>query len=296
MQFIIPHTLTDAALLASSLTAEDIAPAWSAATSYTEGDQVMRAATHSVYSRLVAGVSAATPEADAANWVRVGPTNRWAMFDKSVGTRTQSNGPISLTVRPPGVGAGLALLDLIATRVDISVVEGGTTTFNTSIALHATNAADWWEYFFGEMTTYRTALAVTGLPITTTCEVQVTIHGSGTVACGTFAVGPVVDVGPTRLGLQLGIVDYSRKTTDAFGNTTVTERTFAKRLTATAFVDSARVDFVARKLSDVRATPVVWIGSGLYDHSLAYGFFKDFGIDIQYQRTAVCSLTIEGLS
>lgn len=295
MQFIIPHTLTDAALLASSIAPEDAAPAWDAATTYAAGAQVMLAATHSVYQRLVAGASSGAPDTDSANWVRVGPTNRWAMFDQAVGTRTQDSGPITVTVRPPGVGSGLALLDLIATSVDISVVEGGVTTYTATIALHATDATDWWDYFFGDMT-YRTAVVVTGLPITTTCHVVVTIHGSGTVACGTFVVGPVVDVGPTRLGLQLGIIDYSRKTTDSFGNTTVTERAFAKRLTATAFVDASRVDFVARKLSDIRATPVVWIGADIYDHSIVYGFFKDFGIDIQYQRISVCSLTIEGLS
>ena len=295
MQFIIPHTLTDSALLASSITPEDAAPAWSASTTYAVGTQVILAATHSVYQRVVAGVSATAPDADTTNWVRVRPTNRWAMFDQAVGTRTQDTGPITVTVRPPGVGAGLALLDLIATSVDISVVEGGVTTYTTTIALHATDATNWWDYFFGDMT-YRTAVVVTGLPITTTCHVIVTIHGSGTVACGTFAIGPVVDVGPTRMGAQLGIIDYSKKSTDAFGNTTVTERAFAKRLTATAFVDSGRVDFVARKLSDVRATPVVWIGTDIYDHTIVYGFFKDFGIDIQYQKISVCSLTIEGLS
>ena len=47
MQFITPVQITDAMLVASSIPEADYA-AWNAATSYAEGDRVIRASTHRV--------------------------------------------------------------------------------------------------------------------------------------------------------------------------------------------------------------------------------------------------------
>ncbi len=293
MKFIIPTAITDAMFVSSSV-AENDAAAWNPSTAYAVGALALLTSTHSVYKRIVAGTTATSPDVDSTNWVRVGPSNRWAMFDKATGTITTAPGPLTFSVKP-GIGSGVALLDVVGSFLTVTVTDGGSTTYTRRVTMTSVDSTDWFGYFFGDQIK-RTAVAFTDVPMTSTSVVTVTIEGAGNVSCGTFVAGTVVDVGGTKYGLQLGIVDYSVKSTDAFGATTVTQRSYAKRMTATAYVDRSRVDYVAQRLASVRALPVVWIGSELYDTSLIYGFFKDFGIDISYSNVSVCSLTIEGLS
>ena len=74
------------------------------------------------------------------------------------------------------------------------------------------------------------------------------------------------------------------------------ERAYAKRMTVPIAVLTPNVDEVARRLTQIRATPVVWIGASRFDQSIVYGFAKDWSIDLAYDQVSFCSLTIEGLS
>ena len=293
MKFIKPTLLTDAAFVSSTLPEAD-APAWSAGTAYAVNDKAIRTATHSVYQRAVAGTTPTAPELDAVNWVLIGPTNRWAMFDQAVGTISTAGSPITVIIKP-GVGDGVALLDVVGSFVTFTLTDGGATTYTRRDSLNGIDSISWFEYFNSEVVK-RTALVLTGLPLTASCTLTVLIEGGGTVACGSLITGPSIDVGPTKMGMQLGIVDYSVKNTNAFGATTITKRGYAKRMTAVAYVPAARVDYVMQRLAEVRALPVVWIGATPYEQSFIYGFVKDFGMDITYQTMSVCSLTIEGLA
>jgi hypothetical protein len=96
-----------------------------------------------------------------------------------------------------------------------------------------------------------------------------------------FAVGDYVTVHVDR--------------TNDFGVTSVTKRGYAKRLNARVKLPSAAVDEVSRRLSAVRATPVIWIGAPGYDESVIYGFYKDWSIDVAHWNVSFCQLTIEGL-
>lgn len=294
MQFITPVEITDAMLVSSSVPETDH-PAWNAATSYATGDRVIRATTHSVYQRLApGGVTAGAPESDPTNWVRVGPTNRWAMFDKGVGTVSQAASTVSFTIAPGRVRA-LALLDLNASTVTVTMVNAGTTVFSRTVSLGSDyGVIDWFSYFFGDIVTKRT-LVITDLPPYSAGQITVQVNGGAQTQLGTVVVGSLFDLGITLHGLKLGVLDYSSKQTDAFGVTTVAQRPFAKRMDALVVMKSWEVDEAARRLQLIRATPVVWIGGERFDQSIVYGFLKDWAVDIAYAETSNLSLTIEGL-
>jgi hypothetical protein len=109
-------------------------------------------------------------------------------------------------------------------------------------------------------------------------------------------VGRQLDLGDTEHGADVGIIDYSRKETDQFGVTSVVERAYAKRMTAKVVMDTTAIDVVLTALASLRATPVLWIGSEIFDSLTVYGFYKEFSIDIAYPTVSYCSLTIEGLT
>lgn len=294
MKIITPVAITDAMLVSSSISENDY-PVWSGATAYAVGDRRMLTSTHSVYQRTVAGTTAASPDLDSVNWVRVSPTNRWKMFDRATGTLSEAASTISVTIAP-GLVRGLALLDVTGNSVTVTMTNGVETVYSKTVNLNAGYGISSWDtYFFNDIVRKRTVV-LTDIPPYSAGQIAITVTGSGTVAIGTVAVGSLLYIGDTKYGMSLGIIDYSVKTTDPYGTTTVTERAFAKRMTVPVVIKSVDVDEVARRLSLIRATPVIWIGAANYEQSVIYGFFKDWSIDIAYSSISNCSLTIEGLS
>jgi len=294
MKIITPVTITDAMLVSSSLAETDY-PAWNGATAYTSGGRVIRTSTHSIYQRLTSGTSATAPESDPTNWKRVGPTNRWAMFDKATGSVSTSSSSIVVTVAP-GLVRGLALLDVDGNSVRVEVKDGATTVYDRTINLNAGDGVFSWDTYFFDDIVLRRVVVLTDIPPYSTGQITVTVSGGAPVNVGTLVVGSVFDIGGTKPGVSLGIVDYSKKSTDEFGITTVAQRAFAKKMTVPVVIKRAAVDEVGRRLAALRATPVVWIGAETYGQSVIYGFYKDWSIELAYSAISYGTLTIEGLS
>lgn len=291
---MIPPVVIDESMLVSSSIAETDYPAWSAATAYLADARCIRTSVHSVYQRTVPGTTATPPEDDLVNWVRVGPTSRWAMFDQATGSRSTATGSMSVTISP-GMVNSLALLDVSANTATVIMTSDAVEVFRKVVNLNNNaNVFDFYSYCFEPILLKSTAV-VTDLPPYVNCEITVELAGSGTVSIGTLAVGMIFDLGPTRYGVGLGGIDYSVKATDAFGVTTVTERPEASRMTVPFVVQNNRLDSVMRVLRDRRAKPSVWIGAKQFDSAVVYGYAKDRQLLITYAQVSECSVTIEGL-
>jgi hypothetical protein len=295
MKFLKPTQISDA-LLISSTRAENDYTAWASGTTYALAAKCISTTTHRIYESVQAG-NLNHAVTDTVWWLDIGPTNRWAMFDQKVGTITSQATPLTV-VLAPGVVNSLALLDISATSVTVSMTDGvaGPTVFNQTYPIHdGAEIVDWYGYFF-EPLQPQTELIVEGLPPYASGRITVAITAGTTAECGTLAVGTMTELGGTRYGVGLGIIDYSKKETDVFGVTSVIERSYAKKLDIPILVDNGRLDYITRRLAAVRATPCVWIGSDLYSSLIAYGFYKDWGLSIPYPNHSEMNLTIEGLT
>jgi len=115
------------------------------------------------------------------------------------------------------------------------------------------------------------------------------------VKCGKLEIGNWVELGDINYGSSVGMIDYSTKNTDPWGNTTIVKRPFAKRISAKLTVLSSRLDYIDWLLTTYRSTPLVWIGTeNIYTLLIVYGFYRDFDINISHPMDSDCSLTIEG--
>ena len=293
MKFLRPIPITDSVLIDSSLPETDHA-AWSSATTYAAGARVILTSTHRIYESVQAGNTNHDPATDDGTWwIDIGPTNRWAMFDQSVGTVSTGTNPVSVSLDPGQGINSLALLGLVASTVRVQVEVDAELIYDRLY-----NMADrritmgWWEYFF-EPLDPQTDLIVDDLP--PIGEITITINGT---ACATLAIGRLFDLGETLAAPTVGIIDYSRKETDIFGVTDVLERSYAKRIEADVLCDSNRIDGITRQLADIRATPVVWVADANRQSSVltAYGFYRSWELVIRYHNTSECRLTIEGLT
>lgn len=296
MKLIDPVKVTNAVLTTPPMAETDY-PAWSAPTNYAIGDRVVRTSVHRVFEALVAGIHAGLPEATPTRWVDIGPTNAWAMFDDKVGTSTTSAGP-SMTwgLTPAAAIDHLDLLDVSAASARAVMTVSAVSVYDRTISLEAAETVgDAWEYCFSPIVR-RTIAQFDDLPPYASGVLTITLTDTVPVSCGSCIVGQTFEIGESEFGARAGITDFSRKETDAFGVTSVVERAYSKRTSQAVAIDNARFDEVLRRLTLLRAKPVLWIGAaGLYEAFVVYGFFKSLELELQTATEAICSLEIEGL-
>lgn len=293
MKKISPTPITDDRLVSSSVPENDFG-VWESSYTYSAGQTVIKG--HRIWESVQSANLNHDPETSLAGWwLDIGPTNRWSMFDDVVGTSTSAEEVINVTLQPGRIDS-LALMQLNAAMATITQRVGVEVVREITVSLiNDDDMGDWFEYFFSPIE-QKDSLVITDLAVygESTIEINLT-KNAGVVSCGICIVGLKDDLGGTLASPSVGINDYSRKSVDEFGRTSLVQRDFSKRGSFRMVVDNVDVDRVFRRLASSRATPAVWVGSQKYSPVLIYGFFKDFEIDIAYERFSYCTLNIEGM-
>lgn len=300
MKILKPTVLTDAMIVSSTVAEPDAGEvAWSNTTAYTERQECYLG--HRRYRAVVAntGVRPGAETEFPTKWVDIGPTNKMAMFDDVVGTTTVGASPLTVVLRP-GSTTGLALMELSGRTAiaRMKTATGGTVVYEKTIDLDGTIIESFYDWFFVEYEQL-SDVVLTDLPgHFNNCELTVTVTAtSGRPAIGVCKPGLVVELGRVQAGASVGILDYSSKDTNTFGQTSVVQRSYSKRGNFSIVTERARFNKIYRTLASLRATPCVYIGTEAagYEPLLIYGYFRDFSIDVAYQQHHLCSLEIEGL-
>lgn len=296
MQVIVPKPITDA-VLASSTVAEADYPAWNSATAYAVGDHCILASVHRVYKCLTAHTNK-QPDTDVASvtpsWQEVGYTNRWRMFDPYVNTLTTKSDGIQVVLDASSCDS-VALFNLSGSDVLLELLVDEEVVFSQSITLATRSVGSWYDWFFTEFDTVADVRAK--FPVYYSAQLRITVGGDA--ACGNVVVGRTRDIGSSLYEPTVGLLDYSRKVTDAnFGNTFLQQGAFSKRTSVPVEVRSNRVDYVFKTLAALRGRPAVWLcdnGQPTFECMQVYGFYRDFNIVISGPVMSQCSLEIEGL-
>lgn len=298
MLMIRPVMVDDVVLEDSNVPESE--PVYSTGTTYAKDAEVrgnVPATQHLVFRSVEAG-NLNKPLSDPLWWLQVGPTNRYRMFDQTVGTQTTNAESVEVRLSTPGRVDSVALLNVAGASVQVQMTDAtdGVVFDQTYSLVSSSGITDWWSYFF-EPIERLTDLFVTGLPPYAGADVTVTVSDPGaTVSVGTLVFGLSKNIGDAEMGASVGIQDYSRKDRDQFGNTIVVQRAFSKRGRFNVKVAAGEVDQTFNLLADYRAIPIVWVGATKYGVTLIYGFFRDFNIEIAYDTFSYCSLELEGLT
>jgi hypothetical protein len=295
MKVIQPITIDATRLISSSVPETDYA-AYAAGTNYAVGARVIYQ--HVIYESVQTPNTGHTPGTDALYWANIAPTNRWLMFDQEVSTATTAAAQIVVTVAP-GLADSIALLEISGALLNITVRDGaaGPIVYSHDHALDGSAVFDWQQYFYEPFIPIHD-VTLTDLPLYGSAQITVTLTGAGTVEIGSLIAGITFELGDTQYGASAGIIDYSRKDTNAAGVTTFVRRKFSKRMSAQLMVNNYALNNLHRILSDLRATPCVWIGTDAagFEPLTVFGFYRDFSIDISYPTISLCNLEIEGLT
>ncbi|MFZ6755753.1 hypothetical protein ACO0K9_00920 [Undibacterium sp. Ji50W] len=294
MRIIRPTIITDATLVSSSVSETD-APVYVSTTTYAINALVIYQ--HRVYKSLQASNVGNTPgiTASAAWWSDQGPTNMWAMFDGVVSTPTVATGSLTVVLQP-GITDSIALLSIIGTSVTVSMTVNGVTVYSVTESIidvrEKTNA---YAYCFSP-SRQRTKFYKTDLPPYLKGVITITISGNAAVACGMLVVGKQMLIGGTQYDAAPGIDDYSVVSFNAFGVGSLIVRNFSPNQSVQVMVDNVNLDFIYAQMADLRAQPLVWLGTdGVFDCLVTYGIYRQFKPVIKYLSNSICSLEIKGM-
>lgn len=305
---VVPPIVVDDAKFDSSNVAETDYTEWTAG-SYSIGDRRMVATgTPDIHRNFESLVNSNTtnPVDDqppplgtgtGANWLNLGPTNRWAMFDNTVGTTTTNATTIDTVITPGELVNAVAVLNVSASTVQVIVTDPteGVVYDQTDNLISDSGISDWYAYYFTPIER-KTNIVFLDLPAYSAASIQVIIAVTGTASVGVVAYGVQKEIGVTNYGVGLGIIDYSVKTTDDFGNFAITPRGFSNRSDYPVTIETSRVDAVMNLLTALRTEPSIWIGSESFGSSIVFGYYRDFDIVISGPVVSDCNIEVEGLT
>ncbi|MDB5850960.1 MAG: hypothetical protein JWP29_4712 [Rhodoferax sp.] len=271
--------------------------AYSTAATYAADDRVQDNAAHLVYQSVLGGTN--LPLNDTTQWQLVGATNKWAAFDSTIGTATESATPLVMTMLAgPASGIGFVELNGQELHVVCKTAAGGTVIYDRIVNLDATPIESVFDWFFAEREQLGDVV-LSDLPAQYIgMEITVTVRAtSGKVGVGVCKPGKVSYVGITQQGASVGILDFSKKTRNDFGGVTLEEGAFSKRASYQVFIDHFSFNRIYRFLASLRGTPCFYVGTEAagYEPFIGYGFYRDFSIAVPYADYHMCSLETEGL-
>lgn len=294
MKLLDPYAVDDDTLTSSNV-AETV-PAHDPEAEYGTDDEVRLEATHTLYRSLVDANDA--PLSDDTKWLNIGPTNRWGMYDRKLGTLTRQYELIDNVITCPGRVSGLAFFRLAAASIQITItdpIDGEVFDQEFDLVNHE-NVDNFYDYFFAPLLRRRNYF-IEGLPLYAGAQVRIRIKNPGAMAeCGNCVPGSVIEFGTTTKSASVGIIDYSKKDADPeFGTVDLIERDYRTPANFRDMVKPYLVDEVERVLTERRGKPTVFIGSKKYSSMMIYGFARDWDLAVE-SGAAVLTAQLESLT
>ena len=303
MNVIPPLEITDGRMTSSTIAEPDAGETlWSGtAVAYVVGDRRIRPTTHRVYECLVAHTSAASPlpENNTTQWLEIGPTNRWAMFDTLRNTATIKASTVTVVLTPGQRVDALALLGVAADTATVTMTSGAVEVYSRTEDLVYREVFDWYDYFFNPFLT-KPSVALFDLPPYTGGVITVTLTvATGNVECGACVIGSAEFIGDVQYEAESDVLNFSTVTRDfAGGIATIVQRRNVPKTIQSIVLDKSRVNRVRKLRDDLAATPAVWAGlsnssDGYFEAMLILGFYKRFSINLRHPEHAVIGLELE---
>ena len=299
MKVIKSQAVTDTTLTATDVPENDYA-AWLVGTTYADGDRVIVTTPniHTIYESAQGANTGNNPVGDDGTWwTVVSSTNRWKMFNDVIQEQTIQTDGIDVTLEQAQVVTALSAVNVDCESIDVIMtdpVEGEIFNQNYPMTSYS-GITNWYDYFFLAIER-KSELVVIGLPPYASADINVIFNGSGDVKVGALVLGTALTIGDSQYGASFGIIDYSTKSVDAQGRTTITEGTYSDEADIDVVIETGRFAQVKKILTDLRNVPTVWVASEEADGTTIYGYYREFNVLYSGPQVSMCTLSIEGLT
>jgi hypothetical protein len=316
-------------MLISSTIPESSEDEWSSAGSYTEGDTVKvsydesgeeRVAPVRLYQKTATGDNTYPPDDDSTNWLGLGATNRWGMFDQYIMTTTDAaaaatEGAISSYTIVFGTSktTHIGLFNLQATSIEVEFKRGASGDFKTYDHVNFPYRCDqdyhpyqfrretrtWSDYFFGDFV-FKNNIVIP-IPRELVSYTKITFNESRIgykAKCGACACGVSFEPGLAVYGAKVGIRSFSRKQRDEyFGYMYLKKGNNARKMDIDVNINKSLFSKAYAVFTAADGVPAIFQGVDGQDYEpfLVYGFTNSFEMVAEKGNIFECNLDIEGL-
>ena len=298
-----------------STNAVDTTAEFVAGTLYALGAEVKVSAENNLYKCLTKDTTEVpTGNKTTENWLFLGKTNPYKMFDEKYKSRTiKESGNLVVTIKMKQDGGfskvsdGIALLNVSASKIRIVGVREGETICDEEFDMGIRELISPCMILncnFGQIV-YKKNLILTPLKdkdglIISGCritEYTITfepIDDETPAACGVCILGKMQYFGKTLMNPKKSLVNYDVKDTNEYGDTAVVERGFSNNYNF-SFVGKNDIMQVADEtLTELRSTPLIYI---VTDEQILASVFSGYGmisiLDITQQGACDMLMTLE---
>lgn len=296
MIVIPPITITPAMVVSSTIAEPDTGEAvWVSGASYTLGQKCILLSTHKVYQRVVAGAGTTAPNLDLTNWVEVGPTNRWAMFDIYRNSPSVFNTATTVVLAPGSRVDSIAIMGARISDVSVSIEHDGEVIYTYSAPMQARLVVDYYDYFYADFN-YKNSVLMLSIPPVLNPIITITTSQQGSIS--SIVIGRQTYIGMTRTGHTNDALNFSVIDRDIYGTTTLIPRRNIPRTSQEIVVHKKDVNDVLAIRNALRASPAVWSGldddtEDYFEALLILGIYKEMTISLDYPEYATCTLELE---
>jgi hypothetical protein len=234
---------------------------------------------------------------DPPSWLDLGVVNPLRMFDGKLDNVTVANSPLTINITPDQIVNGIAIFNIDATTVQITMtdpIDGLVYDSGEIDLIDSGIITGWYEFFFAQRL-QKFDLVKVDIPTYPNATITITALDENEITIGEIVAGKNQNLGVSQYGSSVGIIDFSRKEQDQFGNFVITPRRFSKRAEYDIKVNTSSNSGLQRTLSDFRTTPIVWIGDENKLETVVYGYYRNFDILIAGPSLSDCTITVEGL-
>ena len=286
-----------------------------AGTLYDLGAEVKVSAENNLYKCLTKDTTEIpTGNKTTENWLFLGKTNPYKMFDEKYKSRTiKESGNLVVTIKMKEGGGfskasdSIALLNVSASKIRIVGVREGETIYDEEFdmgVLDLFSPCMILNCNFGQIA-YKKNLILTplkdkdglivyGCRITEYTITFVPIDDETPAACGVCILGKMQYFGKTLMNPKKSLVNYDVKDTNEYGDTAVVERGFSNNYNF-SFVSKNDIMQVADEtLTELRSTPLIYV---VTDEQILASVFSGYGmisiLDITQQGACDMLMTLE---
>jgi hypothetical protein len=235
-----------------------------------------------IYESLANSNTGNYPPDNPSKWVDKGPTNRWAMFDKQGITQTENETSIEVEIDASDMTM-LALFGVDGNQVEITHYDESTSprteVWSETVDLLERNTTTWSEYFFGEF--YYTRQYLKYFDAYSDSTLAITLTGT-TAKCSQCLIGQWYNIGNMQWGMEVQIQDFSRRSTNDFGEIYLKQGSYVKKLNGRLYKPSNAYNAVYRSFNQIRAIPVVIDANG---NDTEFDILRFFGFVQKYKPT-----------
>ena len=158
-----------------------------------------------------------SPLTSPSNWVKIAPTNQFALFDDKISSVTSRASDVTMVVSCSSVDS-IALLNVVADNVSCTLSDIGFTqkylgnvVFSGTRYMLGNPSFDWYGYFFYDEDTAKTQALFLDINKVNSGIITIRISSAATASAGNLVKGKSKYIGGTQYGASSGIIDYSRK-------------------------------------------------------------------------------------